>query len=112
MDIKKYTLVSLKKTDVRKKLPIRYRMNPHRLHLGIVGLELGDDVKTSDITDIAQTLDMWNGVINSHFTLKGNAFDVQTVCHPQMDMISASITSPARGRGETAFPIPYGRSCR
>ena len=85
-----------------------YRMNPHRLHLGIVGLELGDDVKTSDITDIAQTLDMWNGVINSHFTLKGNAFDVQTVCHPQMDMISASITSPARGGGKLHFPYPTG----
>lgn len=85
-----------------------YRMNPHRLHLGIVGLELGDDVKTSDITDIAQTLDMWNGVINSHFTLKGNAFDVQTVCHPQMDMISASITSPARGGVKLHFPYPTG----
>lgn len=85
-----------------------YRMNPHRLHLGIVGLELGDDVKTSDITDIAQTLDMWNGVINSHFTLKGNAFDVQTVCHPQMDMISASITSPARAGVKLHFPYPTG----
>ena len=76
--------------------------------LDIVGLELGDDVKTSDITDIAQTLDMWNGVINSHFTLKGNAFDVQTVCHPQMDMISASITSPARGGVKLHFPYPTG----
>lgn len=85
-----------------------YRMNPHRLHLGIVGLELGNDVKTSDITDIAQTLDMWNGVINSHFTLKGNAFDVQTVCHPQMDMISASITSPARAGVKLHFPYPTG----
>ena len=85
-----------------------YRMNPHRLHLGIVGLELGDDVKTSDITDSAQTLDMWNGVINSHFTLKGNAFDVQTVCHPQMDMISASITSPARAGVKLHFPYPTG----
>ena len=85
-----------------------YRMNPHRLHLGIVGLGLGDDVKTSDITDIAQTLDMWNGVISSHFTLKGNAFDVQTVCHPQMDMISASITSPARAGVKLHFPYPTG----
>ena len=85
-----------------------YRMNPHRLHLGIVGLELGDDVKTSDITDIAQALDMWNGVINSHFTLKGNAFDVQTVCHPQMDMISANITSPARAGVKLHFPYPTG----
>ena len=85
-----------------------FRVNPHRLHLGIVGLELGDSVKISDITDIAQTLDMWNGVINSHFALNGNAFDVQTVCHPELDMISACITSPAHAGVKLHFPYPTG----
>ena len=85
-----------------------YRLPPHRLQSGLVGLDCGEAVKTSDIPDIAQTLDMWNGVINSHFTLKGNAFDVQTVCHPQMDMISASITSPARAGVKLHFPYPTG----
>ena len=85
-----------------------FRMNPHRLHLGIVGLELGDDVKASDITGISQTLDMWNGIINSRFTLKGSASDVQTACHPEQDMISASIASPAHAGVKLHFPYPTG----
>lgn len=89
-----------------------YRMNPHRLHLGIVGLELGDDVKIADITDIAQTLDMWNGVINSRFTLKGNSFDVQTVCPSNVGYDFRLHHQPGTYRGETAFPVSHRRSCR
>jgi len=32
-----------------------FRVNPHRLHLGIIGLELGEGVKASDIAEIQQT---------------------------------------------------------
>ena len=39
-----------------------FRVNPHRLHLGIIGLELGEGVKASDITEIQQTLNMWGKV--------------------------------------------------
>ena len=85
-----------------------FRVNPHRLHLGIVGLELGDGVKASDITDIRQTLNMWKGEITSHFTLNGNVFDVQTVCHPDQDMISASVTSRAHAGVNLRFPYPTG----
>ena len=51
-----------------------FRVNPHRLHLGIIGLELGEGVKASDITEIQQTLNMWKGEITSHFMLNGNLF--------------------------------------
>lgn len=85
-----------------------YRMNPHRLHLGIVGLELGEGVTATDIKDIKQTLDLKKGTINSHFTLNGNAFDVQTVCHPTQDLVSASVTSPARAGINLRFPYPTG----
>lgn len=47
-----------------------YRVNPHRLHLGIIGLELENEVRPSDVQNIQQSLDMWNGIINSRFTLK------------------------------------------
>lgn len=40
-----------------------YRVNPHRLHLGIIGLELGNEVRPSDVQNIQQSLDMWNGII-------------------------------------------------
>ena len=35
-----------------------YRVNPHRLHLGIIGLELGNEVRPSDVQNIQQSLDM------------------------------------------------------
>lgn len=85
-----------------------FRVNPHRLHLGIVGLELGDSVKASDITDIQQTLDLMHGQIVSHFTLNGNAFNVQTVCHPKQDIISATVTSTAHAGINLRFPYPTG----
>lgn len=85
-----------------------FRINPHRLHLGNIGLELGKDVTPADITDIRQTLDMWKGEISSHFALNGHAYDVQTVCHPGQDMISARIASPSRTGINLRFPYPTG----
>lgn len=85
-----------------------FRANPHRLHLGIVGLELGQDVNPADITDIHQTLDMWKGQINSHFSLEGNTFDIQTVCHPKLDMISARVISKMHTGIKFHFPYPTG----
>lgn len=85
-----------------------FRVNPHRLHLGIVGLELGDSVKASDITDIQQTLDLMHGQIVSHFTLNGNVFNVQTVCHPKQDIISATVTNAAHAGINLRFPYPTG----
>lgn len=87
------------------------RKNPHRLHLGIVGLELDENVKPEDLSDINQTLDMWNGKITSHFTLNGNAYDVQTVCHPELDLISATVSSPAHTGIKLHFPYPTGGHC-
>ncbi len=84
------------------------RVNPHRLHLGTIGLELGDSVKPTDITDIQQTLNLWEGRIDSHFSFNGNAFDVQTVCHPQQDMVAAHIVSPAHTAINLRFPYPTG----
>lgn len=85
-----------------------FRINPHRLHLGNIGLEMDKDVTPAYITDIRQTLDMWKGEISSHFALKGHAYDVQTVCHPGQDMISARIASPSRTGINLRFPYPTG----
>lgn len=85
-----------------------FRMNPHRLHLGIVGLELGEGVKPSDISDIRQTLDLMQGRITSRFSLGGKTYDVQTVCHPRLDMISARVASSARPGINLRFPYPTG----
>ena len=50
------------------------RQNPHRLHLGQIGLRLlktdGNEAKSSDITEINQKLDIWKGIITSKFTFE------------------------------------------
>ena len=72
-------------------------MNPHRLHLGVVGLELGDSVEVEDLTDVRQSLDMWKGTVSSNFTLNGVDYEVETVCHPTLDMISVKVVDEASG---------------
>lgn len=90
-----------------------FRVNPHRLHLGYVGLDMTDPegvpVTPDKITSIEQKLDMWNGKIESCFSTPGSTVEVQTVCHPQKDMISAHISSPliATGRLAVKFSFPY-----
>lgn len=88
-----------------------YRINPHRLHLGIVGLETADGAIISQVKDIHQTLDMWNGEIDSRFSLDGTAYHVQTVCHPSLDMIAARISSQTHPAIKLRFPYPTGKHC-
>ncbi len=85
-----------------------YRMNPHRLHLGIIGLELGDSVKPADILDIHQTLRLMQGEIDSRFVLAADTFNVLTVCHPSLDMISAKVTDKSHAGINLRFPYPTG----
>lgn len=85
-----------------------YRMNPHRLHLGVVGLELGEGVKPSDISNIDQTLDLMNGCISSRFEWNGEKYEVQTVCHPTLDMVATRVHSAARTGINLKFPYPTG----
>ena len=55
------------------------RANPHRLHLGQIGFVLthadGSPARTNDLTDIEQTLDLWNGEIVSRFKFDGQPVD-------------------------------------
>jgi len=83
-----------------------YRCNPHRLHLGCIGLEI-EGLKPNDIQEPRQTLDMWNGIISSKFLVHGTTFSVQTVCHPKRDMIGGQV----KGKNvaiNLRFPYPTG----
>lgn len=85
------------------------RANPHRLHLGMIGFDFGKDVKPTDIHGIQQNLDLWRGIINSHFTLNGQHYDVHTVCHPTKDMVTASVTSEAKTPISIRLPYASGQ---
>lgn len=74
------------------------RTNPHRLHLGQIGLRLkhadGSPARPDDLTDIAQKLDLWNGEIVSRFKFDGRPVEVRTICDPGQDAIAVRIISP------------------
>ncbi len=85
-----------------------YRVNPHRLHLGILGF---DGLTPGQIGGIDQKLDLWRGRIDSHFTADGRAVDVTTVCHPAVDMVAARIRTEAQLPLVLRFPYPTGGHC-
>ncbi len=96
---------------------IRYlRENPHRLHLGRIGLVLtkadGTQAQTNDLSGIEQQLNLWNGVIDSRFQFDGEPVRVLTVCYPWRDIVAVRVESPLpkskRLRIELAFPYGTG----
>ena len=86
-----------------------YRSNPHRMHLGCVGLEI-DGLTPHDIKDAKQKLDMWNGMITADFKAKGARYSVKTVCHPERDMVAGIVTTD-EGRAviNLRFAYPTGK---
>ena len=86
-----------------------YRVNPHRLHLGTLGLSLGADPK--QIKQIDQTLNMWEGMIKSSFIYKGKAYQVETTCDPVLDMIATHIQSKGTIAVNVHFAYPTGGHC-
>lgn len=84
-----------------------FRVNPHRLHLGVIGFYLAAS-EMGKIDSPAQKLDLWNGMITSRFKLSGKDVLVQTACHPARDIVAAHIVSTARTAIKFQFPYPTG----
>jgi hypothetical protein len=90
------------------------RSNPHRLHLGKIGLALtktdGRAAGTNDLTDLEQTLDLWRGEIVSRFKFDGEPVEVRTLCHPSRDLIAVRVESALVKCGRVGIQIhfPYG----
>lgn len=81
------------------------RANPHRLHLGTVGFE---DMNPTDISDINQTLHLWDGVIESAYKCKGKPMMVYTSCSNDKDMVVARIHDADKHKVQIRFPYPTG----
>jgi hypothetical protein len=76
------------------------RENPHRLNLARIGLSLPSGTPSN----IRQTLDLWTGILSSHFEIAGTPVDVETCVHPHYDLLAVVVNAP--------FPVsisfPYG----
>jgi hypothetical protein len=90
------------------------RENPHRLHLGIIGIELVKNNNTiasiKDIKNPSQSLDLWTGEIKSRFEFENVPVEIITCCHQQTDMIACRIISDLlhTGRIKMKISFPYG----
>ncbi|NMC41108.1 MAG: hypothetical protein GYA43_08050 [Bacteroidales bacterium] len=85
------------------------RENPHKIHLGMIGLDFqgaGNTLK-SLIENPVQKLDLWRGMIESRFMVSGNEVTVSTVCHPQLDMVSSSVASSLLKDGKLRIRIHF-----
>lgn len=88
-----------------------YRVNPHRLHLGIVGLELPEGCGMEAFTDVHQTLNLKTAKIVSTYKLNGNPVSVETVCHPQRDVLSATVAATEPVSLKLCYAYPTGAHC-
>jgi hypothetical protein len=87
--------------------------NPHRMHLGRIGLALrradGGDAVMGDLTSSRQELDLWTGTIVSEFQFDGKPVRVTTICHPQRALVAIRVESPlvATKRVGISLAFPY-----
>jgi hypothetical protein len=92
------------------------RANPHRLHLGQIGFRInkadGSLASIDELTDTVQTLDLWTGLLTSQFKVEGQGVTVQTVCHPNRDVLAVHVESPLlqQERLMVRLAFPYGRA--
>ena len=90
------------------------RANPHRLHLGQIGLRVskrdGSPLALEDLARPHQRLDLWTGLLESRFEVEGQPVAVRTACHPARDLLAVRVESPllASGRLAVRLAFPYG----
>lgn len=98
------------------------RENPHRLHLGLVGLLVPGGASVTDLSALDQHLDLATGTITSRFTLHGATYVVTSAVHPRWDALAVRIARTRVGgeadadadAGADAAPLgvrlrfPYG----
>ncbi len=105
--------VEYKQNGRNKQATEYFRVNPHRLNLGAIGLQLTDNqsnpIALNQLTDIHQELHLWDAQIGSHFLADGKTVDVITFCRPDRDQLVARVKSPLlkNQQAKVAIRLPY-----
>lgn len=105
--------VEYKQNGRNKQATEYFRVNPHRLNLGAIGLQLTDSqsnpIALNQLTDIHQELHLWDAQIGSHFLADGKPVDVITFCRPDRDQLVARVKSPLlkKQQAKVAIRLPY-----
>ena len=84
------------------------RQNPHKFNLGTLGFDLSPE-KLEDCTSIYQTLNMWEGFIESAFTLWGEEVKTETLVSDAEDTVCLKLSSALfkNGRLRLCLKFPY-----
>ncbi|HVU22778.1 MAG TPA: hypothetical protein VHE13_01555 [Opitutus sp.] len=89
------------------------RRNPRLQPLGRVALEWrkddGTDFGAADVAMPEQTLDLWRGIITSHYELGGVPVTVMTACDPDSDTIAVRIESALAAEGKLRVRLAFPR---
>ncbi len=94
-----------------------FRVNPHRLNLGAIGLTLqkkdGSIIPLTALTNIRQELKLYEGVIESNFKADNQPMHVTTAAANHEDAVLYRIKSPLLQKGQATvsirFPYPTGK---
>jgi len=94
-----------------------FRVNPHRLNLGVIGLDMktadGKKVELSSLKAIRQELQLYDGKIESAFRADGQQVEVTTATMQDRDGLIYRIKSALLKDGRAAvgirFPYPTGK---
>lgn len=93
------------------------RSNPHRLHLGLVGLQIrltnGQLARIEDLKNIRQELDLWAGRVITQYEVDGKPVKVILYADQEADAIAARIESTllTEQRITLTLNFPYGMNC-
>lgn len=86
------------------------RQNPHRLNLARIGLKKdGVEIEPEQIGDICQELRLYEGILDSRFTLEGESCHVLTAADGETDTLAFCLESGLWEKGLTVeIAFPYG----
>ena len=109
--------VEYKQGGQKQEATLYYRVNPHRLHLGCIGMELkntdGSLIPLEELTDIHQEQHLFDGTITSQFHADGTPVEVTTACLQDHDAVLYRIKTPLLTDGRASvsirFPYPTGK---
>jgi hypothetical protein len=87
------------------------RQNAHKFHLGKIGFELADKpISPDNCKPLRQTLNLWEGILFSEYTVHGQTVQTETFVHPFEDTLYLRVKSAllSEGKLQAALTFPYG----
>ncbi|GHV55371.1 hypothetical protein AGMMS49579_18050 [Spirochaetia bacterium] len=87
------------------------RQNAHKFHLGRISFDLnGKPLTQENCRPGKQTLNLWEGILSSEFTVDDQPVLTETFVHPHEDTLHVRVVSPLLAAGKLRLNIsfPYG----